>query len=303
MPKKTFVATSLMALLHQVAWAQSTDTMEPLRAVQAAKSNAGEFEALFHNATPSTDEWDALPDCWKLQDTNSPPLEPNWAQFHMGQVGKKVVTALVETTSVRHCKRSGDKFAIYWTKTLFSDGDYFLRKFKFDCSNRDGNGAEKSWLYQRNGQISEVGGGSGIGNPIPIGSAYKLMKFICDIKSDKSITVLTEPQLIWAEVDGKDGDVRWSILMSDLTKDYYSRSKSVSFWIRKDYSNVKWTKFRHSYSFDKIDCDAARYEAGQAYAFLPNAKLGEAVYEETMSSIAPGSVQETVMRTVCNDFQ
>lgn len=242
-----------------------------------------------------------IPRCSSLNNASKVSLSANWVPYHTGKVGKQTGTVSVDVDSIRYCKnRKGELIANFTRNTDFGTGDVTILVADYNCMKKDEEGYNsKSWLYMKNGTVEELTVTGEMGNPIPISPAYRLVKYICDINHDKLVAKVPEPALVWEDLTPISGDVKWSVLSQEsYTSDYYGRTVA-KFWIRKDYSQAKWTKYRYTYAFDKITCEDARYDTGTSYGFLPNANQGQEVYESSMSNIAPGSVQAAVMAKVC----
>lgn len=306
MTRGKLIVLSLIALLDQGAAAQSAGLNKALRDDQSRRVYDAEFKDLFGRMSSDSDgrerpekEVVTLPSCYRLRDMTAPPAEQNWAQYHVGKGASGRIAVYVETTSIAHCHKSDEINVIYWQKVLFQDNSYFLHKFNYNCTRRKGGYSDVSWYYSKDGNVDESPLQFGIDNPLPTSSAYKLMRFICDGGRDNTLTQVPEIQLIWRNIKFNNEGVPWYILSDDIEIENNFGKKVVKFWVKKDYSRARWTKFRYTYSYDSIKCDDQEYSAGQAYAFLPNAEIGKEVYESSMRSIAPKSIQASVMDEVC----
>lgn len=258
---------------------------------EAVLSQSPEATAQLRSATP--------PKCYAIGSTDTPSVSANWARHHTGIVGKDRLSAYVDTTTIQHCKRGDDVMVRFWEKIDFADKSYNLSSEEYNCSRRKQGFSSKSWIYSKDGRIVEIYSDKDLGNPIPISSAYNLVRYLCNTQLDRSLSEIPTQALNWVQIDQTDGEVSWAVLEGDITRKPKYDGFVAEFWLKKDYSKAKWTKYRYSYSYDQIDCTNASYSAGQTYAFLPNQQQGKPVYEDTMRSIAPGSVQAAVMNKVC----
>lgn len=297
------IAAWLVAFVPQVVFAQPADraVTEPLRADRASTTfpfaSDGDGEASANRGIGSAIN---LPKCSTRDEVSRLSDSPEWASYHQGRVGKLTGTASVDVTSVSHCQKyNGDLISKFHTKYDFGTGSKTITFSKYNCTKRAEESSGRSWIYLKNGVVSERLAPDEIGNPLPVSSGYKLIKFVCDTRIDHSVNSIPDQILIWDGVNDENDEVVWSILRQDnyLTNDH--GNAIAAFWVRKDYSRAKWTKFRYTYSYDKIRCEVGGYRAGQPFGFLPNAQQGSPVYEESMLNIAPGSVQAAVMAKVC----
>lgn len=314
------IALSFIALVLEGAEVQAAEQSQPLSEQQQSREDES-FRGLFNDwraiSRVSGDDStvDGLPSCYNVRDMNSPPDAPNWATLLAGNGAASEVSSYIETKSIKNCSSSDEKSVLFWEKHLFGDGTYILYRFKFQCQTRRGGYSDRSWLYLKNGKVVEVQGLDGIDNPLPISSAFKLMKYICDDDRNTTIDHIPEVRLEWLDVEYTSGDIGFSILGNDIAYEKYdelypvieplgsSNSRDmpdVKFWVRRDYSKAEWTKYRYTYSRDTIDCQKLTYKAGRAYAFLPNKNFdGVEVSIDTMYNIAPKSAEEAIMRKVC----
>lgn len=313
MYKLGFILATLGTIMHQPALGQSSEVTNPPRIAMPPKSDDGQSQAIFKNtgvsdegseAAPTTSKIQrapsqAIPKCYAIGSTDTPSVSANWASYHTGIVGKDRLSLYVDTTTIKHCKSGDDVMVRFWEKIDFTDKSYKLSSEEYNCSQRKQGASSKSWIYLKDGRIVEIHSYKDLGNPIPISSAYNLVRYLCNTKLDRSLSEIPAQALIWVQIDQTDREVSWAILEGDITRKPKYDGFVAEFWLKKDYSNAKWTKYRYSYSYDQIDCTDARYSAGQSYAFLPNQQQGEPIYEDTMRNIAPGSVQAALMNKVC----
>jgi hypothetical protein len=315
-----FIALSFMVLVLKVAEVQATELNQPLRETQQSRDDE-RFKVLFNDwqalnrGSEDVRTVDALPSCYSVQDMNSPPVDPNWAILLAGVGAASGVSAYIETKNIKNCSFLNEKSVMFWQKHSFKDGSYFLYRLKFQCETREGGYSDRSWAYLKNGKVLEVQGLYGISNPLPISSGFNLMKYICDDNRNVMIDHIPQFNLEWIDVEANNGDIGFSILRNDVVRGKYDVGLSViedlndsnlrnlpdvTFWVRRDYSKAKWTKYRYVYSRDTIDCQRLKYKAGRAFAFLPNKNVdGAEVSIDTMYNIAPKSSEEAIMRQVC----
>lgn len=293
----------------------------PIEAVSVEESEQ-QFEELFNSwdslAGPSGEKSSALDkllSCHSAPDMSSPPPDSNWAVLLVGS-GPAVGSSFhIETKSIKNCASISEKSVLYWGKYLFNDGSYAIHRFTFNCMKREGEFSDRSWFYSVGGNVVEASPQDGIKNPLPISPGFRLMKYICDDYRDVSVLQVPEVYLEWEDVEFWGGDVRLSILANDVTYKYSSsltgrgevggirspQRPEVTFWVRRDYSGAKWTKYRYAYSRDTINCEDSTYFMGRAFAFLPNKELnGTEVNLRSMHYIAPNSNEDAIMKQVCN---
>lgn len=311
MHKLSVFALALGGIVAHPALSQSPEINAPLRSETPAKNDDEQFKALFNGIGASVQANEAppapsniqrvpplaIPKCYAIGDMEAPAPSANWARFYTDE--KNRVSAYVDTTTIKHCISGNDVTVRFWKKIDLTDMSYTLSSVDYNCSRRKQENMPKSWLYLRNGRIVERYFDNDIGNPIPISPAYSLVIYICNINLDRSLAEVPGQILDWVRIDQEVDDVNWDIMKTDIALNSYYDEIYAEFWLRKDYSKAKWTKYRYSYSYDKIDCADARYISGQSFAFLPNQNQGKPVYEDTMRNIAPGSIQAAVMKKVC----
>lgn len=227
----------------------------------------------------------------------------HWALFATGEYKGKKYNTYVDAANVNYCLDRDDHVIANHTKKMELSGNaYFITNENYDCFDRETEYDGKGWIYFQDGRVVENSPGDFSSNPIPISDAYRLMKFICDVDHDRSASFVPKPQLKWLLLPRLGSGPVWALLdenEGDSEADFGLWSPD-GFWVRKDYSGIKWTKYRYTYSFDSIDCADARYSAGTVYGFLPGAAAGEEVhFEDPMWNIAPNSNQAAVMARVC----
>lgn len=292
---------------------------QPLSAKHQSRDNE-RFEALFNEwrslngaNSEKSSAADSLPSCYSIRDIELPPTDPNWAAFYIDHDDSEITSSFIETKSIKNCEYNDQRIAIFWEKSLFKDRSYFLRRYKLNCETRERDRADRSWLYSTDGGVGEIFAGDGFKDPIPVSAAFKLMKFVCDDHRDIGVQKVPQFHLEWEGVGLTNGDVIYSILRNDIiySTSMFSREEmgvggpptksEATFWVRRDYSNAKWTKYRYVYSRDTINCQNSTYSLGKAFAFLPGQEFGgEEVNLRSMRNIASNSNEYAIMRQVCN---
>ncbi len=295
MRKLSVIALALGSIVAHPALSQSLEFKAPLGSATPPKNDDGQLKAHIKDSgasvraneappTPSNMQSVpplAIPKCYAIGSIEAPSASANWARIYTNPEGR---STYVDTTTIKHCT-SGDDFTVkYWKKIDLGKKSYGLSSADYNCSRRKQENSPKSWLYFNDGLVVESDFDVDISNPIPTSPIYNLVRYICNSNLNRSLAEVPAQVLHWVTINQEGPDVTWDILETDLDiKSEYGKTYA-EFWLRKDYSKAKWTKYRRSYSYDKIDCADARYVSGQSFAFLPNEDQGEAVSDETIGN-------------------